>query len=270
MITEINNESLFFSIQYSYFSNTGCHRKKNEDAVLVQNAVISDINMDIIESEIIIGLNFNFVVADGMGGEQHGEYASRVTLEYIKDHADKVFTRFELNDLLISCDMYLKEITSKDPIFNRSGTVIAGIFIRNDNLFIFNIGDCRVYRLNYEYFETISHDHSLVQTYVDQGGLNEDEMRYHQEKNIITSAITSYRSHENLEIFIDEKKLRDGDVFFICSDGIWETLSLDELEEIWEQFGPGGFSEKILQKCLEKDARDNISLILLVCKRVNN
>lgn len=255
-------------VQYSFFSHQGCVRENNEDALLVHKKLVCDGNNTVIECNSLEGEKFLFAVADGVGGEQYGEIVSKMVLTRLLQNNDHLFSFEDLKTEIIEIEKELTLLSTDTIISNQSSSTIAGLLIVKDTVMAFNVGDSRVYRLNNGFFEKISHDHSIVQTLFDQGMIDEDEMRYHPQKNIITSSISADSNKKSLDIYHQIKKIREFDIFFICSDGIWETLSLDEIEEIWNETNSLDFSQKILNASFEKKARDNISLILILCQRV--
>lgn len=251
------------SIRCSYFTNTGSFREENEDSLLISDKIVSNISMNSQNSIIFNDGNTIFCVADGMGGAAGGEIAGNTILNCIRKKWTKFQTPDELKGLLYESKSKLNHIIEKKPELSGLGAAIAGIIFKNNQILAFNSGDCRVYRLNGCYFQKVTHDHSIVQILFDTGSINEDEMRSHKQKHIVTSAIIGDGTSENPDVNTYVLDLRKQDTFFICSDGLWETVPLDIIEELYQQEGFEGFSIKILEKCLEFGSKDNVSFIAI-------
>jgi protein phosphatase len=251
------------SLRCYYFTNNGSLRNENEDSLLISDLIISNTSMKSQNSMNFKDINTIFCVADGMGGAAGGEIAGNIILNCIRNNWTKIQTPDELKGLLFDSKRKLNRIIEKKPELLGLGATIAGIIIKNNQLLVFNSGDCRVYRLNGFYFQKVTHDHSLVQILVDTDSINEDEMRSHEQKHIVTSAIIGDGTPENPDVNTYVLDLRKQDTFFICSDGLWETIPLDVIEELYQIEGFKGFSIKVLEKCHEFGSKDNISFIAI-------
>jgi serine/threonine protein phosphatase PrpC len=102
-----------------------------------------------------------------------------------------------------------------------------------------------------------------VQTLFEEGIIREDEMRSHPKKNLVTSSVSGDGLSGSMKLFTTKVHLRNNDIFFICSDGIWGCFSHTELEKIYLKFQGFEFCEKILTLAISKKAPDNISAILV-------
>jgi protein phosphatase len=139
-------------------------------------------------------------------------------------------------------------------------STMAGVFFTKGELAVFNCGDCRVYRFSRPYLAKLSHDHSIVQSLFDSGAIGEEEMRSHPQKNVIISSVGI--DNEQTEIFFKKIPIGHPLTLFLCSDGVWETLSLDRLEEILCQ--PAKEAATVLaNELFEQKAKDNISFVIL-------
>jgi len=286
-------------ISYAYYTNVGKVRKNNEDALLVMDEIISEESLDECKEGQQEGQEFLFVVADGMGGHEKGEVASRIVLESMKSNKDKAYENIEevLNKAKKELDKYAKEnpsafnmgcavagiVIRKDKayenieeVLNKAkkeldkyakenpsafnmGCAVAGIVIRKDKAKVFNVGDCRVYRFINNRLIRLTKDHSMVEKLVSEGVIDEDQVRTHPKRNILTSAIMADLSEHITEIYVNEIDIFDGDTFLICSDGVWDEL---ENEEIKEALFTRQTCE-LLDKMSKTPQRDNFSFIIL-------
>ena len=252
------------SIIVSYFTNNGEILDTNEDSLLINDQVISGTSMRFPKTEISADYPFHlFCIADGIGGHLFGGIAGKMVLEYMKKKRQFIQNQDDVIKTIYEAKISLNEFISKNPNYYNFGSTSAGILIDETKCIFFNSGDSRIYTLNCGFFKRITHDHSLVEALYSQRYITEDEMRTHPQKNVITSAIMGDLSLERPEVFIEEFILQGDDILFICSDGIWETLSLDGIEEIYNTNGFNGFSKGIFDACMKGKARDNISMIAI-------
>jgi len=250
-------------VEAFFFTNKGGVRKNNEDGLIVPGTLISDLSMEIPESYNGEVTNAIFCVADGIGGEEKGEVASQIVLTHLRDHYSQITDEESFNSVVHAAKENLESYVEKNPDAKNLGCTLAGVIIREDKAHVFNIGDCRVYRINGKFFERITKDHSVVQHLLEEGVITEDEMRYHPRKNIVTSSISGDGIKDSIHIWFRTINLRDQDQFFICSDGIWECFSQDELEMILQKHPGYSFCEKILIASLARQSSDNVTAIFL-------
>lgn len=250
-------------VEAFFFTNKGGVRSNNEDGLVVPNALISDLSMKIPESYRGDVNNALFCVADGIGGEQKGEVASQIVLTHLRDHFSEITDEETFISVVYDAKEELERYVEKNPESANLGCTLAGIIIQDDKALVFNIGDCRVYRINGKFFERITKDHSVVQHLLEEGVITEDEMRYHPRKNIVTSSVSGDGIKNSIHVWFKSINLREQDLFFICSDGVWECFSQDELEMIFQKHPGYAFSEKILVAALARQSSDNVSAILL-------
>jgi PPM family protein phosphatase len=250
-------------VEAFFFTNKGGIRSNNEDGLIVPGTLISDLSMKIPESYRGEVINAIFCVADGIGGEQKGEVASQLVLTYLRDHFSEISDEETFNSVVYDAKEQLEAYVETNREASNLGCTLAGIIIKHDQAFIFNIGDCRVYRINGRFFERITKDHSVVQHLLEEGVITEDEMRYHPRKNIVTSSVSGDGIKNSIRVWFKQISLRDQDQFFLCSDGVWECFSQDELEMIFQKHPGYAFCEKVLIAALARQSSDNVTSILL-------
>ena len=250
-------------IEAHYFTNNGGVRPNNEDSLLIQDILINTISMEKPGSLETTFQDICFCVADGIGGEKKGEVASGIVLSAVRDYQALITSENQVSDALYQAKEQLEKYVLENPDAINLGSTIAGICIRGEGVIAFNAGDCRVYRINGRYFEQITRDHSVVQALYDEGIITEDEMQHHPRRNVVTSSVSGDGIPDSIQVFTNEARLRDNDVFFICSDGIWGCFTHDELEMIYQKFQGYEYCEKLLIAAIARRASDNISAILV-------
>ncbi len=240
-----------------YITNQG-RRKNNEDAILLCNEIITNNSVGIKTVEENQAL---FIVADGMGGYNRGEYASWLILNSFKE------SDFNLEINIKQAKEKLDQEVKKDKTLLNFGAVIAGIFIDHNRATIFNCGDSRVYRYNSGFLEQLSYDHSIVQQLVELGEIELKEMRKHPKKNMVTSAICGDLTNELPLFYSKEINLKANTIFFICSDGIWESGDIEEIETCFLDLN--SCLECLEKLVLKSDVEDNFSGVVLEIKLGN-
>ena len=252
----------------TYFTHTGKVRKNNEDAILIGDILISqkDLNdseriyLDLIANESII-----FAVADGMGGHSKGEVASFLVLDHLRKNYQKIDHKKSLINILQESKNILNQYVKENPTAYGMGTVIAGMVIFRKNYMIFNIGDARIYQHKNQFTKRISKDHSVVEELKDRGFITEEEVRTHHQKHIITSSISGDREEIIPMIFIQEfnEEFFQHSKVLICSDGLWEMLTEQEIHLCFEKYSLEQTSYCLKENAFMHGAFDNISFILI-------
>ncbi len=229
-----------------YYTNLGKVRTNNEDGVLVGDIVVLD-SMD--DSVLISEICQKLVVVDGMGGSDKGEVATKVFLENM--NMEKINTEDNLIRTIEKTQEALKGIDT--------GCATAGLLIGEEN-FVFNVGDCRVYKKQDVFLNKLTQDHSYVQNLINLGEITEEEALVHPKKNVLTSAITAT---SKVDVYFKKLFMEKDDIFLICSDGLWGEFGIDELEECFESDNLSEIHDSLYRALWAKELHDNISYILL-------
>jgi serine/threonine protein phosphatase PrpC len=237
-----------------FYTNVGKVRTNNEDGLLIK---CREENILIYEASLSSPIRkksecYCFVVADGMGGTEKGEEATKVVLNNLNRYT------FNTNEDLKNILKYsIKELEDNKI---DGGCAIAGIKIDNDMAKIFNVGDCRVYKKQRNYAIRVSKDHSVVEEMVDSGLITVMEAHNHLKSNLLTSSIMPYK---DFKVFFKEEHLQKGDIFLVCSDGVWGELSIDELDECFEKDNVDEINKELFNKLSQKIQKDNLTYILI-------
>lgn len=204
-----------------------------------------------------------YLVADGMGGHKAGGFASKYTVETIVEEVncnkdEKVFS--VLNQAIVEANYRIRKKASEDDSMAGMGTTLVAATIIEDVLYVANVGDSRLYLINDDIHQ-ITIDHSLVEEMVRLGGLNREQARNHENKNIITRAIGA-QTTVNPDFF--EVNLKKGDRIFMCTDGVSNMLTDEEILQILnEDNSDEEKMEKIVVAANEHGGRDNMGIILI-------
>jgi len=204
-----------------------------------------------------------FVVADGMGGHKAGGFASsyavQVLLESIR--RDNNFNPVKIIRRGIqTANAQVFKKAGTDEEMAGMGTTIVVATIVGHYAYVANVGDSRMYIMNQK-MEQVTKDHSLVQEMIKVGELNKEEARIHPDKNIITRALGA---KVDIEVDFFEVKLEPDMKIIMCSDGLSNMVSDDEMQELLGRYGPEENPAQLLKdKANENGGKDNIAVIVI-------
>ncbi|MDR1870634.1 MAG: protein phosphatase 2C domain-containing protein [Deltaproteobacteria bacterium] len=243
-----------------FFSSKGPIRPTNEDGFYLKEVLM---DQDQLAPEFRdLGDTAIVAVADGMGGGPGGREAAFLVLEKLTE-----LTQFPLDPAapsriannLLEAARVLTLVANKNPTLRHMGSTVAGLWLGETQGLVFNSGDSRVYRLRAGFLDLLTEDHSLVYELYLSGQIAEKDIATHPFKNILTSSIQD--APEEPRVFTRSIQLIPGDGFFLCTDGIWELLSREELES-YLALGPE-VGAKNLTKAILKKAQDNLTFVWL-------
>lgn len=204
-----------------------------------------------------------FIVADGMGGHNAGDYASRYAVETA---VEEIGASFEKNPARImgraidKANELIRKRAQEDMALSGMGTTMVIASCMGRYLEVANVGDSRLYVVNRDEIEQITQDHSLVEEMVRMGGIDRESARNHPDKNIITRAIGA-RDYVEADFF--QYELQTGDMVLLCSDGLTNMLEDEEIRRILT--GGGSLRERVealVRQANENGGKDNISVIV--------
>ena len=204
-----------------------------------------------------------YIVADGMGGHQAGDYASKCTVETmvreIRGCFEKSPIRILSKAIRIANDQVRKKAREDDSLLGMGTTVVVATCL-GKYLQVANVGDSRLYIINDE-VRQITRDHSLVEEMVRMGGIAREEARNHPDKNIITRAIGA---RDTIEIDFFHEELKSGDIVLMCSDGLTNMLEDEEIGRILRSQGTiEERAEELIEAANQNGGRDNIAVIVI-------
>ena len=205
-----------------------------------------------------------FIVADGMGGHNAGDYASKHTVEkvvevlcsYAQEHDPENIMQKAIDE----ANAFIYQRSREDGKLRGMGTTIVMATCTGNVVTVANIGDSRMYIVN-EFITQITQDHSLVAEMVNLGGMDWEAARTHPDKNIITRAVgvKEYVLVDFFEVHIGEKEK-----LLLCTDGLTNMLRDDEIHQIIESSADiSEAGEKLIEAANENGGRDNIAVVLV-------
>ena len=205
-----------------------------------------------------------FLVADGMGGHQAGDYASRYLAEHLVDCL-KTLPKGEgivalLKAAILKVNAMLYQEAAANSKLNGMGTTLVAAVIEGSTLYAANVGDSRLYLVRNR-LKQVTKDHSYVEEMVALGKMVRGSRVYREKKNIITRAVGM---EEVLEADFYQVGLEQGDYVLLCSDGLCNMLEDAEMEEIiCSELKLPEKAEKLITVANDNGGNDNISVVLI-------
>ncbi len=235
-------------------TDLGCVRENNEDKFEFFQP----------EDEDVLATKGSFYgVADGMGGHAAGQIASELALKttikaYYADSSPIVEESLrasiqQANGLIYDAARAISER-------NGMGTTITALVVRGEEAYIAQVGDSRCYRLRGNRIEQLTDDHSWVNEQVKRGALTAEEAEMSPFKNVITRSIGNAPSVD-VDIFIEE--LEEGDQFLLCSDGLSNEVTPDEMRDAMKRSAPSQAAWDLVDLALQRGGRDNCTVLIL-------
>ena len=226
-------------------TDRGHRRALNEDAYLAREPV--------------------FAVADGMGGHEAGEVASRLCVQELAaipqiDTGERSLTAAALQSHLLRADEAIRGATG-----SRAGTTLSGAaLVEQAGLsywLVMNVGDSRTYRFSHGRLEQLTADHSLVQELVDDGEISAEEATSHPQRHVVTRALGTGEDNEADFWLVPAEA---GDRVLVCSDGLTGELADSAIARILQTVGdPQDAAAELIQAALDHGGRDNVTVIVV-------
>ena len=230
-------------------TDVGLKRNMNQDFVYASDQPVGS-------------LSNLYIVADGMGGHNAGDLASRTTVDTVVDYIEgaKEKRPIPLLDAAIqAANQKVIEISLTDKSLEGMGTTVVAATVQDGCLYVANVGDSRLYLLDHQ-IEQITRDHSLVEEMVRAGEIKREEARHHEKKNVITRAVGV---EKKLRIDFFDVALNPGDRFLLCSDGLTNMVEdEDMLRLVSRETSLEAAALKLVAAANRNGGKDNISVVL--------
>ena len=236
-------------MKFAIKSDVGQRRKVNEDAA------------GYFESKNNIPL---MMVCDGIGGHNAGDVASSMALMTIgqaweKTHFDDMEESYQwlIKKIEEANDDILSRSTQYEDLYGMGTTLVAACVIGNQ-LMIANVGDSRAYVLRNFQLKQLTEDQSLVNALLKSGEITPEEAEHHPNKNIVTQSLGVTSA---VEIDFVRMTVKEEDILLLCSDGLSDMLSLEEIRNVLNHYSDLEQQvEKAVQAANESGGRDNITV----------
>jgi serine/threonine protein phosphatase PrpC len=198
---------------YARASDTGRKRRRNEDSYVVAPPL--------------------FAVADGMGGAQAGEVASRLAAAALQETDSSSLSGPEqVVSLIREANRRVYERAANDPATSGMGTTMTVALVEGQTVTIGHVGDSRAYLVRDGRLEQLTEDHSLVNELLKSGKLSREEADVHPQRSVITRAVGT---DPDVDVDAFTVSAAEGDIFLLCSDGLTDMVGDDDILEVLER-----------------------------------
>ena len=247
-------------LQIAGYTDPGRVRKENEDSIAARPE---------------LGLA---VLADGMGGHQAGEVASGMAIDVVCRHFMELLStkprknKSNLHDRSLEAKLVLDaiqlantaiyELAQQRPEYAGMGSTIVVLTFYGDRMCVGHAGDSRLYRYRNAKLEQLTEDHSVVQELVNRGLATPEEAHMTIGKNFVTRALGVDPA---VVADIKEQKVKEADLYLLCSDGLNDVVSDQEIAALLAECDPAldRTAQKMIAVANERGGPDNISVILV-------
>lgn len=241
-------------LRYSAYSHQGKVRKCNEDYYFIPdpNDPLQNLMM----------------VADGMGGHNAGDLASKMVVEnvvnYFRIHNHSMNSLDQIKDSIYESIQQANSIvyhhSKTDAMYFGMGTTLTLVYAFNKTLCVGHVGDSRCYLIRGKNIFQITKDHSLVQELLENGSITKEEVNSHPQKNVITRALGT---DDLVEIDYYEVPLEDDDIVLLCTDGLIHHIKLEQhIELLTACSSLDDITTLLAQKALKEGGIDNITVLM--------
>jgi PPM family protein phosphatase len=193
-------------------TDPGRTRRHNEDAYVIEPPL--------------------FAIADGMGGAQAGEVASRLATAALREAGANGGGEQRITDLIQEANRRVYDRSSSDPNTSGMGTTITVALVEEDNVAFGHVGDSRAYLIRDAQMEQLTEDHSLVNELLKTGKLSREEAETHPQRSVITRALGT---DPDVDVDTFSVRAENGDLFLLCSDGLTDMVSEESILDVVER-----------------------------------
>ena len=254
---------------YTCFSicGPGLVRADNQDNLYINGVYRQDVSDNsVFQREAESSDSGLFAVADGMGGEKHGELASLIA---VQEFGNANASGGSMTNYLIERNnLICKLMKSKGG--SRIGSTFAGLQIIGNNAEAVNVGDSRIYLFRRGELTQLSYDHTATQQMINLGMLDKTSALNHPDRHKLTQHLGIFPSEFIIEPHTSQIEIQPDDVFLLCSDGLTDMLDDMEIENVLCLKGSvADWVEMLYTKALYKGGKDNITILLLQARETN-
>ena len=243
-------------VEAAGLSDVGCQRDNNEDSYSYWESP---------DDSSFARLGRLAIVADGMGGCEGGQFASRIaveTVEQIYSSSADPNPQQRLLEGFRQAHARIQQKAGENPGLRGMGTTMTAFALVGDYLYYAHIGDSRLYLLRRGMLRVITRDHSLVSRLVETGIIRAEDADTHPQKHVLTAAV-GIAEEIQPDSSAEPVALEKSDVLLLCTDGLWGQVSEPELEQALASQAPPDACHSLVQLAKDHGGPDNITLQIL-------
>ncbi len=243
-------------VEVAGLTDVGCQRENNEDSFLYwEPAGDAEFRR---KGRLA-------VIADGMGGHEGGQEASRLAVETVRavyEQAVDDDPQVALVESFAAAHARIQDFAERHPAFHGMGTTCTAQVLRDRQLYFAHVGDSRLYLVRNARILRLTRDHSYVGRLVESGIVRAEDAEKHPQRHILTAALGSGR-----EVAADAAEqglsLQEGDDLLLCTDGLWSVVTEEELENVVSSNTPVESCAELVRLARERGGPDNITVQVL-------
>ena len=240
-------------IERASLSDVGCHRDENEDWHSYWEPE---------SDEQLLRKGRLAIVADGMGGHEGGQEASRIAVGAI-EQTYAAAADGDPQDVLVAgfraAHERIRQYAAAHPALVGMGTTATAVVLLPAQLLFAHVGDSRLYLVRGSFISRLTHDHSYVARLVESGVITAEEADRHPQRHILTAALGAGPEAEP-EVGPAPIPLGTGDVVVLCSDGLWSLLEDEEIRQAVRQYRPAEACRAMVEMAKQRGGPDNITV----------
>src|ERR1700689_1894987 len=243
-------------VEVASLTDVGCQRENNEDSYLYWEPR---------DDKEFRRKGRLAVIADGMGGHEGGQEASRLAVETVREVYDQASgdnPKAALVESLSAAHTRIQNYAERHPAFQGMGTTCTALVLRGRRLYFAHVGDRRLYLVRGARIQRLTRDHSYVGRLVESGIVRAEDAERHPQRHILTAALGAGR-----EVDVDGPDqglaLQDADHLLLCTDGLWSVVTEEELETAVSGNAPAQCCNVLVKLARQRGGPDNITLQVL-------
>jgi protein phosphatase len=243
-------------IKAACLTDVGLQRANNEDSYLYWEP---DTDSEFLRKGRLA------IIADGMGGYDGGQEASRLAVETVRHVYDREFggdPQQALSAGFQAAHDTIQRYAVEHPQFHGMGTTCTALAITGQRLYFAHVGDSRLYLVRRAKISRLTRDHSYVGRLVESGIVRSEDAESHPQRHILTAALGSGRE---ITPHVPEQSvsLEEGDTLVLCTDGLWGLVPEQDLLRTVQENSPADACPKLVRMAIERGGPDNITVLVL-------
>ncbi len=243
-------------IEIAGLSDVGCQRENNEDSYLYWEPE---------GDEEFRQKGRLAVIADGMGGHEGGQEASRMAVETVREVYERAVwddPQSVLLEAFATAHTRIQQFAEQHPAFYGMGTTCTAVVLRDSQLYFAHVGDSRLYLIRGGHISRLTRDHSYVGRLVESGIVRAEDAESHPQRHILTAALGA-----GLDVSVDGSGqgigLQEGDDLLLCTDGLWSVVTDDEIQHAVIGKAPADSCTALVKLARQRGGPDNITVQVL-------
>lgn len=240
-------------LELASLSDVGCQREANEDSYAYWEPE---------DDGVFERLGRLAVIADGMGGHEGGQIASRIAVDVVEktySGSSEPDIQKRLLEAFRQAHSRIQQLAQQSPVLEGMGTTCTAFAVVQGALYYAHVGDSHLYLLHQGKLRLLTHDHSLVARLLENGVIRAEEVENHPQKHVLTAALGVAEEVEP-DCPIEPLALQESDVLLLCTDGLWGQASDSEIQQVLSAKPPMDACRTLVALAKERGGPDNITV----------